>query len=80
MPMRSEAQRRAMYAAEEGKSTIGIPKTVGADFVAHDQGGQLPMKAPKAPQGPKAPVAPGQRKGRLAEIAGAHMSRRMMGK
>jgi hypothetical protein len=34
MPYVSEAQRRAMYAAKEGHSTLGIPKSVGADFVA----------------------------------------------
>jgi hypothetical protein len=34
MPIVSEAQRRAMYAAKEGHSTLGIPKKVGADFVA----------------------------------------------
>ena len=33
MPIVSEAQRRAMYAAANGKSTLGIPKTVGQDFV-----------------------------------------------
>jgi hypothetical protein len=34
MPFVSEAQKRAMYAAASGKSTLGIPKKVGADFVA----------------------------------------------
>jgi hypothetical protein len=34
MPIVSEAQRRAMYAAASGNSTIGIPKSVGKDFVA----------------------------------------------
>jgi hypothetical protein len=34
MPIESEAQRRAMYAAAAGKSTLGIPKSVGKDFVA----------------------------------------------
>ena len=34
MPIESKAQRRAMYAAKEGHSTLGIPKKVGADFVA----------------------------------------------
>jgi hypothetical protein len=32
--MVSQAQRGAMYAAKEGKSTLGIPQSVGADFVA----------------------------------------------
>lgn len=44
MPNVSEAQRRAMAAAAEGKSTLGIPKKVGAEFMAADQGGKLPEK------------------------------------
>jgi hypothetical protein len=48
MPVVSEAQRRAMYAAKEGKSTLGIPKSVGADFIAATpKGAKLPEKAPK---------------------------------
>ena len=34
MPIVSEQQRKAMYAAAAGKSTLGIPKSVGKDFVA----------------------------------------------
>lgn len=34
MPVVSEAQRRAMYAAKSGHSTLGIPRKVGADFIA----------------------------------------------
>jgi hypothetical protein len=45
MPMQSEAQRRAMHAAASGKSTLGIPKKVGREFVAADEGGKLPKKA-----------------------------------
>ena len=33
MPAVSEKQRRAMYAAAEGRSTLGIPKRVGEEFV-----------------------------------------------
>jgi hypothetical protein len=40
----SEAQRKAMFAAKAGKSTLGIPKSVGADFVKADRGGSLPDK------------------------------------
>jgi hypothetical protein len=47
MPAVSEAQRRAMYAAAAGKSTLGIPKKVGKDFVAATPPGKLPAKAPK---------------------------------
>ena len=45
MPMQSEAQRRAMHAAASGKSTSGIPKKVGKEFAAADQGGKLPKQA-----------------------------------
>lgn len=47
MPPKSQAQRGAMYAAEAGKSTLGIPQSVGAEFVKSDPGGKLPAKAPK---------------------------------
>lgn len=47
MPVVSEAQRKAMYAAKEGKSTLGIPATVGAEFIAATPAGaKLPAKAP----------------------------------
>lgn len=51
MPAVSEAQRRAMYAAKAGKSTLGIPQKVGAEFVAATPAGKLPAKAPKKPLG-----------------------------
>ena len=35
-PPVSEAQRRAMWAAKEGHSTLGIPKKVGEEFVGKD--------------------------------------------
>ena len=35
-PPVSEAQRKAMYAAAAGKSTLGIPKSVGEEFVGED--------------------------------------------
>ena len=48
MPVVSDAQRRAMYSAKEGKSTLGIPQSVGADFIAATPAGaKLPEKAPK---------------------------------
>lgn len=47
MPPKSEAQRRAMQAAAHGNSTIGIPKSVGKEFVAADKGGKLPKKKKK---------------------------------
>lgn len=38
MPMKSKAQSRAMHAAAEGKSNLGIPKSVGKEFVALQHG------------------------------------------
>jgi len=38
MPPVSEKQRRAMYAAAAGRSTLGIPRAVGREFVASDKG------------------------------------------
>lgn len=43
MPMKSEAQRRLMHAAAEGKSNK-VPKSVAKEFVAADKGGKLPEK------------------------------------
>ena len=45
MPPVSQAQRKAMWAAAEGKSTIGIPKKVGKEFAASDKPGKLPKRA-----------------------------------
>jgi len=48
MPIVSEQQRKAMYAAAAGKSTLGIPKSVGKDFVAAGPAsGNLPEKVDK---------------------------------
>lgn len=44
MPNKSEAQRKAMAAAAKGKPNIGIPKSVGREFMASDKGGKLPSK------------------------------------
>ena len=48
MPAVSEAQRRAMAAAAKGKSTLGIPKKVGAEFLREDKGGALPKRKSSA--------------------------------
>ena len=37
MPMKSDKQRRAMHAAASGKSTLGIPQSVGQRYVSHDK-------------------------------------------
>jgi len=47
MPPKSQQQRKAMYAAASGKSTLGIPPSVGKEFVAADRGGKLPKRARK---------------------------------
>jgi hypothetical protein len=36
-----------MRAAAAGKSTLGIPKKVGAEFSAADKGGKLPKRKPQ---------------------------------
>ena len=41
MPVVSRAQNAAMHSAEEGKSTLGIPQKVGAEFVAGQKPGAL---------------------------------------
>ncbi len=45
MPPVSEKQRRAMYAAAAGRSTLGIPRSVGREFVAADKGGNPRIKS-----------------------------------
>ena len=44
MPPKSEAQRRAMFSAAAGKSTLGIPQKVGKEFAKADKGGKLPKR------------------------------------
>lgn len=50
MPVVSKAQNAAMHAAAEGKSTLGIPASVGREFIdATPPGsvGKLPERKPK---------------------------------
>jgi hypothetical protein len=52
MPYKSEQQRKAMYAAAAGKSTLGIPKKVGKEFVkAGPASNKLPNKVQKRATG-----------------------------
>jgi 8-oxo-dGTP pyrophosphatase MutT (NUDIX family) len=44
-PPVSESQRRAMFAAKAGHSTLGIPQKVGEEFANADPGGKLPARA-----------------------------------
>lgn len=57
MPVKSQAQNAAMHAAAAGKSTLGIPASVGREFTADQAPGsvkKLPQRiAPKAPPGAK---------------------------
>jgi hypothetical protein len=51
MPMRSQAQRRLMYAAEADPDVAkktGVPQSVAREFVASDKPGKLPEKKTKA--------------------------------
>jgi hypothetical protein len=41
MPSVSQAESRAMHAAAEGNSTLGISASVGKDFVAADHGRKI---------------------------------------
>lgn len=41
MPVVSRNQNAAMHAAEEGRSTLGIPQSVGAEFVKGQKPGAL---------------------------------------
>lgn len=41
---KSQKQRGAMYAAAEGRSTLGIPAKVGKEFVKGDKPGKLPKR------------------------------------
>lgn len=36
-----------MYAAAAGKSTLGIPRKIGKEFVAADKPGKLPRRIAK---------------------------------
>lgn len=52
MPIVSEKQKGAMYAAAAGKSTIGIPKKIGKEFVkAGPVSKNLPNKVQKRAAG-----------------------------
>lgn len=46
MPVTSQLQRRAMFAAANGHSSLGIPQKVGAEFIAASRGIKgLPKRA-----------------------------------
>jgi hypothetical protein len=47
MPPKSKKQRAAMAMAAKGKSSLGIPKSVGKEFIAADTGKKLPNRVKK---------------------------------
>ena len=52
MPIESKQQQKAMYAAAAGKSTLGIPKKVGKEFIkAGKAKPNLPQQVTKRPSG-----------------------------
>jgi hypothetical protein len=44
MPVKSKAQLRAMQAAAHGRSTLGIPKSVGKEYTSHKPPARLPER------------------------------------
>jgi hypothetical protein len=66
MPIQSKAQQAAMYAAAAGKSTLGIPASVGKDFVqAGPAGGSFKKLPEKKKQSDKMKDA--HRRGRISD-------------
>lgn len=48
MPPVSQSQRAVMAAAASGHSSLGIPKSVGQEFMQADPGGSLPAHKPSS--------------------------------
>ena len=48
MPSKTAKQHRAMAAAAAGKSTIGIPKKVGKEFMKADRKRSLKARVPRS--------------------------------
>lgn len=73
MPILSKAQQGAMYAAAAGNSTLGIPKSVGADFVAAGPAGgsyaKLPEKAVQKKKTPGRKMSKAYAEGRISDRA-----------
>ncbi len=71
MPSVSRAQQKAMFAAKSGKSTVGIPQQVGADYAAADEArGPAPLPARASEPSPK--------KGTRAERRATNQQRQAM--
>lgn len=65
MSVVSKAQNAAMHAAEEGRSTLGIPKKVGREFVK----GQNPGSVKKLPMHVRKQARRMARRGMISEKA-----------
>lgn len=65
MPVVSKAQNAAMHSAAEGKSTLGIPKKVGAEFIAD----QAPGSVKKLPTRVNSKVKHAAHRGMLSKRA-----------
>jgi hypothetical protein len=74
-PMQSKAQNAAMHAAAQGNSTLGIPKSVGTDFVNASQG--EPVSALPQRAGPSSPLEAST--GLPSGKKGTHRGRRSRG-
>lgn len=53
MPFQSDKQRRAMYAAASGNSTIGIPKDVARKFIKDSETMKMSQALRKSAKGGK---------------------------
>lgn len=69
MPVVSKAQNAAMHSAAEGKSTLGIPQKVGAEFVAD----QAPGSVKKLPQRVSKKGAAMRKRGLISDKAAQKM-------
>ena len=69
MPVVSRAQNAAMHAAAEGRSTLGIPKKVGEEFVSASHG----MKVKRLPKHVKHAAKKLHKRGLLSDKAMKHM-------
>lgn len=69
MPVESKAQNAAMHAAAAGKSTLGIPKSVGKKFVAETPKGSVK----KLPQHVKQKAKGLRARGLISDKAAAKM-------
>lgn len=69
MPILSKAQQGAMYAAAAGKSTLGIPKSVGQDFVAAGPAGGSFGKLPEKKKTPGPKMTKAYAEGRISDRA-----------